>query len=407
MSTSPTPAAQPAFNPFAGMAALSSSTSAETPPDDGYVPPIEVDAKGSQATAEVKKDDEEEDLVIGEQLDSVSAPSASTASPPFAETPSNSVAPANEDTGNFPAADSDTAGPEIASSEEDANEVGGLGGRQMDPRMAQQLAAQAAERAGQRPGGSGGGSPGLSGLVMAGGSAISAGIGGTFKMLGNGVKAVRGYSDPSLPKPMTVGERIAMADPVKAETYYRNAGDKVVREKLYRDAFEGMNASIAGAREAERAFQDGVGEMREVLANSDVKALAEAAGTSVGDYIHSVKSGTIQDAAAQAIVQTLEQSSDFKAAEEKIVSAGTTFAEKKDAALAKMATIETSFPDRADTSIKKQQLSDLADRMKGDDVSKASAKVKKIMDEIEAMANALKEAIRKALDKVASIFQPK
>lgn len=400
MSTSPTPAGQP-FDPFAGMAAMNSTTASDAPPDDGYVPPVEDTAKASQ-TAETAKEDDEDDLVVGQQLDAVAAPSQASApqdSGSQTSTASSDAAPASETGGST---DND-AGTDADHQQEDAHGSHGPNGGQIDPRML--AAAAAAEKAGQRQGGGGGG-PGLSGLIAGAATGTVGLIGGGFKMLGNGVKALN-RTDASLPKRKTVGEMIATRDPVKAETYYENAGDRVVAEKIYRDAFTGMNSAISEAKSAERLFQEGVGEMREVLENSDVKALADAAGTSIGDFIHSVKSGTVSDAAAKAVVQTLEQSSEFKAAEDKIVSAGSTFAEKKDAALAKMATIETSFPDRANTSIKKQQLSDLADGMKGDDVSKASAKVKKIMDEIESMANALKEAIRKALDKVASIFQPK
>lgn len=404
MTTSPTPAVQP-FS-FAGMSALSSTTSPETAPDDGYVPPVESDAKVADVAAETKKEDEEDDLVIGEQLDAVSPPSTAATSTAAGETPANSGGAA---TGG----DNDNASPaETGSDSEPAHEEANdestaPHGGQMDPRLAQQIAAaQAAEKAGQRQGG-GGGSPGLSGLIAGAASGTVGLLGGGFKMLGNGVKAVRGRPDPSLPRPMTVAEKIASADPNKAEAYWQNAGDEAVREKLYRDAFTGMNANIAEARVAERAFQEGINEMRDVLEGSPLREKAEAAQTSIGDYVNSVKSGTIQDAAAQSMVQALEQSEDFKAAENKIVSAGRTFEEKADAALTKMKTIETSFPDRADTSLKKQQLSDIADGMKNDDVSKASAKVKKIMDEIESMANALKEAIRKAIDKVVSIFQPK
>ncbi|MCV9963772.1 hypothetical protein OIU34_18000 [Pararhizobium sp. BT-229] len=401
MSTSPTPAGQP-FDPFAGMAAMNSTTASETPPDGGYEPPVEDTTKASQS-AETAKEDDEDDLVVGQQLDSVPAPSQASApqdSGSQTSTASSNAAPAGE-TG---AAAENDAGTDADQQQEEAHGSHGPNGGQIDPRML--AAAAAAEKAGQRQGGGGGGGPGLSGLIAGAATGTVGLIGGGFKMLGNGVKALN-RTDASLPKRKTVGEMIATRDPVKAETYYENAGDRVVAEKIYRDAFTGMNSAISEAKAAERLFQEGVGEMREVLENSDVKALADAAGTSIGDFIHSVKSGTVSDAASKAVVQTLEQSSEFKAAEDKIVSAGSTFAEKKDAALAKMATIETSFPDRANTSIKKQQLSDLADGMKGDDVSKASAKVKKIMDEIEAMANALKEAIRKAIDKVASIFQPK
>ncbi|MCZ7861629.1 hypothetical protein O9X98_09465 [Agrobacterium salinitolerans] len=403
-TTSPTPAVQP-FS-FAGMAGLSSTTSPETAPDDGYVPPVENDAKVSPTAAEPKKEDDEDDLVIGEQLDAVSPPSASTNAD---ETPSNSGATTGgENDSVTPSESNDTAGSDNEPAPEEANDGGSAPhGGQMDPRLAQQIAAaQAAERGGQRQGG-GGGSPGLSGLVAGAASGTVGLLGGGFKMLGNGIKAVRGTPDRSLPRPLTVAEKIGTADPNKAEAYWQNAGDESVREKIYRDAFEGMNSNIAEARGAERAFQEGINEMRDVLERSPLREKAEAAQTSIGDYVHGINSGTIQDAAAKAMVQTLEQSDDFKAAESKIVSAGKTFEEKADAALTKMKTIETSFPDRADTSLKKQQLSDIADGMKNDDVSKASAKVKKIMDEIESMANALKEAIRKALDKVVSIFQPK
>lgn len=406
MTTSPTPAAQP-FS-FAGMAGLSSTTTPETAPDDGYVPPVENDAKVSPTAAEPKKEHEEDDLVIGEQLDAVSPSSASSNA---GETPSNSggAATGGENDNVSPAENSDADGSDSEPAHDEANDGGAAPhGGQMDPRLAQQIAAaQAAEKAGQRQGG-GGGSPGLSGLIAGAGSAAVAGIGGGFKMLGNGVKAVRGTPDRSRPRPLTVAEKIGTADPNKAEHYWQNeAGDESIREKLYRDAYGGMNSNISEARVAERTFQEGINEMRDVLDRSPLREKAEAAQTSIGDYIHGVKSGTIQDAFAQSMVQTLEQSDDFKAAENKIVSAGKTFEEKADAALTKMKTIETSFPDRADTSLRKQQLSDLADGMKNDDVSKASAKVKKIMDEIESMANALKDAIRKALDKVASIFQPK
>jgi hypothetical protein len=406
MTTAPTPAT-PTFS-FAGMASLSSTTAPEKAPDDGYVPPVDSGVPASQTAADPKKEDEEDDLVIGDQLDAVSTPSASTGSSQASGAQSSSgTAPVGGTTGNSPAPDNNgSARPDDEPAPEENSDADAAPAGQMDPRLAQQIAAAQAA-AGQRQGGGGGGSPGLTGLIAGAGSAAASLVGGSFKLLGNGVKAVRGHSDPSLPRPMTVGEKLATSDPNKAEAYYQNAGDKVVREKLYRDAFVGMNANIAEARVAERAFQDGIGEMRDVLERSPLRDKAEAAQTSIGDYINSIKSGTVQDAAAQTMVQTLEQSADFKAAETKIVDAGMTFGEKKEAALAKMKTIETSFSDRADTSIKKQQLSDLADGMKNDDVGKASAKVKKIMDEIESMANALKEAIRKTIEKVVSVFQPR
>ncbi|MBY3433160.1 hypothetical protein HFN89_03055 [Rhizobium laguerreae] len=398
-------AAKPAPQPFdfGGMGSMNSTTSPHGS-DDGYVPPVDngVQAQQTSTAAAAKKDDEDDDLVVGQQLDQVSPAPQGTA----ATTVATPLVPSDSgDAGNGSTADNNASGDTGADADDDASAERG-GGGPVDPRMAQYMAAQkAAENAGQRQGG-GGGSPGLSGLVMAAGTGAAALTTGGFKMLANGVKAVAGH-DASLPKRKTIGEFLATRDPNKADSYYQGAGDKVVAERIYRDAFNGMNANITEARQAERQFQEGVGEMRDVLNNSDVKAFADAANTSIGDYIHSVKSGTIVDAAGQAAVQTLEQSTDFKAAEDKIVSAGTTFAQKQDAALAKMATIENSFPDRANTQMKKQQLSDLADGMKGDDVSKASAKVKQIMDEIDKLANAIKEAIRKTIDKVASMFQPK
>jgi hypothetical protein len=408
MSTSPTSAEQP-FDPFAGMASMNSTASEPSPPDDGYEPAVADPSKPSQAATATKEEDED-DLVIGQQLDAVGSPDQTSAAQPAVSHAGANTSSVDTPTADHIAVSTDDDSVSTSTAEQE-NQPDGINGQpgstggQIDPRML--AAAAAAEKAGQRQAGGGGGGLGLSGLIAGAATGAAGLIGGGFKMLGNGVKAVRGHSDPSLPRPLTVAERIATADPNKAEHYWQNAGDEAVREKLYRDAFHGMNSAVSEARAAERLFQEGVGDMREVLENSDVKTLADAAGTSVGDYINSVKSGTIKDAAAQAVVQTLEQSAEFKSAEDKIVSAGTTFAEKKDAALAKMKTIETSFPDRADTSLKKQQLSDIADGMKADDVSKASAKVKKIMDEIEAMANALKDAIRKAIDKVVSVFQPK
>jgi hypothetical protein len=380
------------------MGSMNSTTAPETPSDD-YVPPSGDGVPVIPAAANAAKDDED-DLVVGEQLDTTSTPSPENSPASAGVVPAST--PGQAGSTAEPAKGNDTNQSETQD-EQDQDETADVGSGPVDPRMAQMAAAAAA--AGQRQGG--GGSPGITGLIAGAGSTAASLLGGGFKLIGNGIKSVSGH-DPSLPKRKTIGERLATRDPVKAEAYYENAGDKVVRERVYRDAFEGMNSSITEARNAERLFQDGVGEMRDVLNNNaDLRAMADDAGTSIGDFVHSVKSGTITAAAAKAVVQTLEQSPEFKAAENKIVEAGTTFGQKQDAALTKMRTIETSFPNRANTSIGKQQLSDLADGMKGDDVSKASSKVKKIMDDIEAMADALKQAIRKTLDKVASIFQPK
>ncbi|MCS4089841.1 hypothetical protein [Rhizobium sp. BK176] len=402
------PASQ-AFD-FAGMGSMNSTT-ATTVPDDGYVPPVDsgVPAQPKSTTPATPVEEDDDDLVVGQPLDQTSGASQTTApQAPVAATTGNAggSAAGTGDTDNGNTADND--GSDNNADNDAGNDAGhdGAGG-QVDPRMAQYMAQQkAAEQAGQRQGGGGGGSPGLSGLVMAAGSGAAALTVGGFKMLSNGVKAINGH-DPSRPARKTIGEFLATRDPNNAEAYYSRAGDKVVSNRIYRDAYHGMHDNFVEAKAAEALFQEGVGEMRDILNNSDVKALADAADSSIGDYIHDVKSGKIVSAAATTAVQTLEQSTDFKAAESKIVSAGETFGQKQEAALAKMATLENSFPGKADTQMVKNELANLADGMKGDDVSKASAKVKKIMDDIEKMANAIKEAIRKTIDKVASLFQPK
>jgi hypothetical protein len=403
-ASAPKPASQ-AFD-FGDLGSMNSTT-ATTQSDDGYVPPVDngIQAQPKVTTPAAKVDDDDDDLVVGQPLDQTSGPSPTAAPQAPAGTTGNAggASTGTADTDSDNTADNDGSSNDA---ENDASDTADHGG-QVDPRMAQYMAQQkAAEQAGQRQGGGGGGSPGLSGLVMAAGSGAAALTAGGFKMLSNGVKAINGH-DPSRPARKTVGEFLATRDPNNAEAYYSRAGDKVVSNRIYRDGYHGMHDSFVEAKAAEALFQEGVGEMRDILNNSDVKALADAANSSIGDYIHDVKSGKIVEAAAQAAVQTLEQSTDFKAAESKIVSAGETFGQKQEAALAKMATLENSFPGKADTQMVKNELASLADGMKGDDVSKASAKVKKIMDDIEKMANAIKEAIRKTIDKVASLFQPK
>jgi hypothetical protein len=395
------PASQ-AFD-FADMGSMTSATTAQ--PDDGFVPPKDsgVISQPKSSTPDPKVEEEDDDLVVGPQLDATSGISPAAAPQAPADTNGNTGGNAGgtTTTENNNTADNDGEGNDA----DNAPENGGDGG-QVDPRVAQYMAQKAAAEQSQKGGGGGGGSPGLSGLVMATASGAAGLVGGGFKMLQNGVKAATGH-DPSRPARKTVGEFLATRDPNKAEDYYARAGDRVVSDRIYRDAYNGMHDNWKDAKAAERQFQEGVGEMRDILNNSDVKALADAAQSSVGDFIHDVKSGKIVTAAATAAVQTLEQSTDFKAAENKIVSAGQTFGEKQDAALSKMVTLENSFPGKANTQMVKNELATLADGMKGDDVSKASAKVKQIMDEIEKMANAIKEAIRKTIDKVASLFQPK
>jgi hypothetical protein len=397
------PASQ-AFD-FGDLASMNSTTAAAQT-DDGYVPPVDsgIPAQPKVTAAAAKVDDDDDDLVVGQPLDQASGPAqpAAPQAPAGATGNTGATAAAVASTDNDNTTENDGSGNDA---DNDADH-GGAGG-QVDPRMAQYMAQQkAAEQAAQRQGGGGGGSPGLSGLVMAAGSGAVALTAGGFKMLSNGVKAINGH-DPSRPARKTVGEFLATRDPNNAEAYYSRAGDKVVSNRIYRDSYHGMHDNFVEAKAAEALFQEGVGEMRDILNNSGIKALADAANSSIGDYIHDVKSGKIVEAAAQVAVQTLEQSTDFKAAESKIVSAGETFGQKQEAALAKMATLENSFPGKADTQMVKNELANLADGMKGDDVSKASAKVKKIMDDIEKMANAIKEAIRKTIDKVVSLFQPK
>lgn len=404
-ASAPKPASQ-AFD-FGDLGSMNSTT-AIAQPDDGYVPPVDsgIQAQPKVTTAAAKVEDDDDDLVVGQQLDQTSGPSQATAPQGPADTTGTAggTAAGTADTDNDNTADNDGSGNDADNDASNTADHDGAGGH-VDPRMAQYLAQQkAAEQAGQRQGG--GGSPGLSGLVMAAGSGAAALTAGGFKMLANGVKAINGH-DPSRPARKTVGEFLATRDPNNAEAYYSRAGDKVVSNRIYRDAYHGMHDNFVEAKAAEALFQEGVGEMRDILNNSDLKALADAAESSIGDFIHDVKSGKIVSAAATTAVQTLEQSTDFKAAENKIVSAGETFGQKQEAALAKMATLENSFPGKADTQMVKNELASLADGMKGDDVSKASAKVKKIMDDIEKMANAIKEAIRKTIDKVASLFQPK
>lgn len=401
---------------FGGMSNLTSSSDEERPLENIPPPGGEAEAPSVENEAvapAAPEEDDEDDLVVGEQLDSISPPVAAAPSPASVTPPPFSAAASSgapwKNASSFSPAPAAAAAP----SQPDDGDISAHGSSDSmknpnDPRLVSHMGAgrnEAEQRAQERmaamsrQGGGGGGSPGLSGLV-------AGAVGGTFKLIGGGFKALKPTVDPSIPRPMSIAERRANRDPKTAAEYYRNAGDETLREKIYRDHFSGMTSAIEDASAAEVKFQEGLGKFNDVLHNSPVKAMADAAQTSIGDYILAVKSGTIQDAAAQAVVQNLEQDRDFIAAESTLVSAGNEFKAKAADAVKKMDYIDTAFPGRLDTTMRKQQLSDMADGMKNDEMSKASSKVKAIMDDIEKIAKAIKDAIMGVVNKVASMFQP-
>lgn len=390
---------------FGAMASMNSTTAEVTKPDDDIPLPSESAAPVDNTnTAEPVKDDED-DLVIGGQLDAISpvpqpAENAPAPSEPTAPEPVTVQAPTE---GTNASGDSD------AGSRTDENNLQ----NPHDPRLAagnaaSQQAAAEKEQMRRAPQSGGGNGPGIGGAIAGAGAGAVSLVAGGFKLLRNGVKNAAAH-DESLPKRMSVAETLANRDPKRAAAYYENAGDKVVAEKFYRQHYNGLGRALSEARDAERAYQESKSELRDVMERSPLKELAKQNNTSIGDLIHGVKGGTIKDAAMQTAVQNLLQDKEFTDAEEKTFAAANNFAQKRDKATMHMEAIDTSHPDRADTNIRRQELSNLSDGMKDDEVSKASNKMKKVLDEIESMASALKAMIKKTIEQVGSMFkqQPK
>nr|WP_250808006.1 hypothetical protein [Neorhizobium tomejilense] len=386
---------------FGSMSGVVSSSAKPDDLIDDRPPAVEVPAEPAvdASAASAKPEEDEDDLVVGDQLDSVPA-SASTSG--LSSTGSSSAGEVAAE----PVATTEDATQEVS----DDADVGTRGSdavmqNPMDPRLAA-LAAAGRQEVDQRQTerAANGGGRGGAGLGL--GAAIGAGLAGSFKLVGNGLKAINGH-DPSKPKSMGIMERRANRDPISAEQYYRNAGDKRLREKIYRDAHDGINLDLSAAATAERAFQDHVTRFNDLLQDSPVKDLAEKAQTSVGDFIHAVNSGTIKDAAAKAVVTTLQQNPDFLTAEKGVLDAANTFKQKSQDAIRKLDSVDAAFPGRLDTNLRRQQISSLADGMQNDEASKASSKIKQTMDELQKLAEAIKKIVMDVVNSVTSAFKPK
>lgn len=365
--------------------------------------PVVVSAEAVSTEGEKKPEEDEDDLVVGSQLDDMPVRSESTTSAAdtvVSATQEETVTAVPEADGptdsDDPLVHGDTA--TLQNPNDPRLSALSAAGRQEAQQRMQERQAMQGMQGGGRAGGGGGG--------MGIGAAIGTGLVGGFKLLKNGVHALAA-GDPSLPKRMSIAERRAMRDPVKAQEYFARSGEETLRESIYRDGYKELHSLVAGAKSAEREFHKGVEDMQNVLRDSPLKQMADDAKTSIGDYIHGIKSGTIQNAAAAALVQNLEQDSRFTGAEKTIIDAGRNFREKSEAALKQMDNLDTAFPGRLNTNLHRQQLANSSDGMKNDEVAKASSKVKEIMDDLAKLADAIKKAIMSVVDKVGSIFKAK
>jgi hypothetical protein len=384
---------------FAAMSKVVTSSARQEVIEDDRPPAEDVivtpETSPAESKEEVKPEDDEDDLVVGNQLDSVGT--------------SASVSP---DTVTPPAPSSADGGASSADDAPSESEIGTRGSADtlqnpMDPRMAalasagrQEMEQRQQERGASPAGGRGG--PGGLGI----GAALGAGIAGTFKLLGNGLRAVHN-PDPSKPTPMGVMERRAARDPVKAAEYYNGKGDKVLSEKYYRDQHGTITAGMSSAKAAELEFQTRVTDFNEFLQQSPVAPLAAAAQSSVGDFIHDVKSGTIKDAAAKSVVATLQQDPAFLSAEKGVLEAASGFKQKVGEVTKALDSVDAAFPGRMDTNLRRQQIADMASGMQNDEVAKASSKIKQTMDELSRLAEAIKKVVMDVVHSVGSAFKPK
>ena len=239
--------------------------------------------------------------------------------------------------------------------------------------------------------------------AVAGGSALG-GFASLFKSRGNGLGKKPQLN--SKPKRMSLAERAANKDPKKAANYYKTASDDIIREKLYRDNYLGINEGMVNAEEAKSRYISGVKDFNEKVASvaggTELAKLAEANDTSIGDYINAVTSGTVKDAAAQSIIKDLGQNSEVKTAQDNLFKASGDFKESVKGINKKAETLATNFPGRADMDLRASQLKQMAEEIGEQSPTKINEKIKKLKKEMDEFIKGILESLKNVAQAVAS-----
>lgn len=384
--------------------------------EDDYRPENDAPAATAQSSeAEVKLPlvDDEDDIEVGEQLDAVSS-SVSTAAPADQSITAPSPAPAavqasSQSTSSNDAdvdAHSDPVQTPDSSSDDASARAADAPPRPRAPTDTERRAYEEMQRRQQNTQGGGGGGSAIGAIV----GAAAAGVGGGFKLLGNGLKG--GLSkDGTRPVGPGFRERLALRDPVKAEEYYARAGETVIHNKIYRDAYEGLNRSFGSAEKSAAEYARGVeifnDAVKTAAEGTPLKDMAAKAGTSIGDYVNAVTSGSIKDAAAAALVKGLGQEPKVVAARNGLEASSSAFKKNAESVMKHVGTLETNFPGKVNTEMRMDQMDRMVKDMTSTSPTAVDDKVKKIMDEIAEMARDIADTLRKIIEKVASVVAPR
>lgn len=374
--------------------------------------PIDADASPEGETREAGgetssvPEEDEDDIEVGEQIDIAPGDEGTAENGRMVE--------ASADASEAAASGDATLGEAVLSLDEAASPAGQDGRAE---RMAQ-MAARA-------PGGFGGGgsnpSPAVIGALAGaglgalaagpaaavGGAALgAAGAAGGFRVVSDNIKRASGRkADPNAPTRMSLAERLANRDPETAEKYYARAGREAIRNKVYRDAYHGVDQALDEAVDAGRDFATGVSEYNAAVlkaaAGTELASMAEKDGSQVADYLRKVVDGRVSDAKARSIAKSLGDDAAVSGRREALLAASRKFMDAKERAVRHADSLDANFPGKVDTGHKLERLGKIAEKMAEQDPMAVDDKIKKMMEEIRDFAAKIAEMVRAAIEKVA------
>jgi hypothetical protein len=224
--------------------------------------------------------------------------------------------------------------------------------------------------------------------------------------VGSGIKAAHSaVVDPSKPTSKSIYETYRTRTPEKAADFYAKGGDRRVRNAVYRDEFNGLNSDMQTVSAAHDKFVRSVGKYNEAVENAanrtDLRGMAEAAGTSIGDFVNKVSGGTIKHAGAEALVATIKADPAVSAYRKDAAEATMAFQAKAGSALRRADVIDANFPDKkVDTQLRRNQVKDMAENMGNEKPHDIGDSFKKIMDAIEEFAKKIAEMLARIVNTV-------